>query len=189
MLATSFSGTERPDTMLKFTIKVFEDVEAIGEMKFKRNRIFNAADNSLVTDTNDTSIGNMDTNRPFLGRKAKQALGNILAEEKARISKLINDEVFAYLYVNSDGDDIGSDTKMLVDNFIELSVITFHVWICKRLETSLEIPVWQRERNTTKIQAYVRRFFTARHVSKCMSNSGTDDIFFMDDDATVISNA
>ena len=80
--------------MLKCNIKVFEDGEEIGEIKFKRNRIFNAADNSIVTDTNDTSIGNMDTNRPFLGSKAKQTLGNISAEEKARISKLIDNEVF-----------------------------------------------------------------------------------------------
>ena len=68
--------------MLKCTIKVFKDGEEIGETKFKHNLIFNAARNLLVTDTNDTSIGNIDTNFQLLGSKAKQALGNILAEKK-----------------------------------------------------------------------------------------------------------
>ena len=71
--------------MLKCTIKVFKDGEEIGHTKFERNLIFNEANNSLVSDTNGTSICDMDTCRQLRGSKATHALGNISSEEKACI--------------------------------------------------------------------------------------------------------
>jgi hypothetical protein len=169
------NATERPTVMLKCTIKVFEDGEEIGQTKFKRNKIFNEANDSLASDIN-RSNGGVSPCYPLLGSKSKRALGDISAEEKARISKLIDDGEFGYSYVDSDDHDISSCTKILIDNFIELSVITFHVWIDgkTRSKNSSDIPARQRKRNTMKIQAYVRRFSTAHHVSKCVSNSGTN---------------
>ena len=124
----SANATERPTVMLKCTIKVFEDGEEIGQTKFKRNKIFNEANDSLAIDIN-RSNGGVSPCYPLLGSKSKRALGDISAEEKARISKLIDDGEFGYSYVDSDDHDISSCTKILIDNFIELSVITFHIWI------------------------------------------------------------
>ena len=51
--------------------------------------------------------------------------------KKSRIFKLIDEGEFDYQYFDSDGDLIKSCARELIETFIDLTIISFHVKICK----------------------------------------------------------